>query len=451
MKVCDLEMEKCLLGCMVMDKSIIPNVTAQINETDLYSETNRAILRSIVSLDNHKKAIDLLTLNTETKYKYVEDVTTIMDSVPTSSNWAYYADKVKRYSMLRETNKIRSTLEDLTIENIGEKLSEIMTTTNKINENNGGNDIKPVYDFMLPLLNEIDKAYHNKGMLSGFDTGFDKLNCILDGIQNELYIIGARPSIGKSALAVNLAVNLAKKGKKVGYFSLEMSSLSLVMRAMSDISSVQAIVMKKGMVDLAGYQRIQDKLMELGNLPIYITDDSDGNINKICAKARYMVRCLGVEVIFIDYISLISHYNQRIPRHEQFAEIAVILQKLKKELNIPIIQIAQLTRDTEGKRPSIKDIRESGAFEQTADCIILLDRERAASIDDVSIETDAIIVKNRNGACGTAYLKFLPQYIRFIDDRRQDAEILEERKERERKRKEQEKADAQEFKKRTGR
>lgn len=438
MKVCDLEMEKCLLGCMVIDSSIIPNITAQINETDLFSENHRAILRGIISLDKQKKAIDLLTLNAETKYKMLEEITTITDSVPSSSNWSYYADKVKRYAMMRETNKIRSTIEEITIENIDEKLGEIMTVTNNINQNNGGNDIKSAFELMIPLLDKLELAQKHKGMLSGIDTGLNSLNSVIDGIQNELYILGARPSIGKSALAICLAKNIALNGHKVGYFSLEMSSISLMMRTLSDISSVQATVMRQGRTDLAGYQRILDKVNILGNLPIYITDDQDGNINKICAKARYMVRCLGVEVIFIDYLSLLSHPNLRIPRHEQFSEIAVILQKLQKELKVPVIQVAQLTRDTEGKKPCIKDIRESGAFEQVADCVILLDRERAQSKDDTNIETDAIVCKNRNGPCGTAYMKFVPQYIRFVDDEREEEQILYHREQREKVRREKE-------------
>ena len=416
MKLYDEEMEKCVLGCMALNGSVIPNITANINETDFYLEHHREIYKAIVKLDAEKKGVNLLSINAETKYRLVEKVTTITDAVPTSTNWEYYTGQLKTYSMVRNTLRIKELLADLSPENVKDKVNEINQITNSINESAGGNGIRAAYDFMIPMLNMIEKAVTRKTAFSGYDTGLQNLNEIIDGLQNELYIIGARPSIGKSALALNIAKHLSSQGIKVGYFSLEMSGESLMMRALSDMASVQANVLRNGRIDQAGFCRINDTTGKLGMFPLYIDDNANGDINRICANARYMVRCLGVQSIFIDYISLLTHYNKKIPRHEQYAEIAVILQKLQKELKIPLIEIAQLTRDTEGKRPCLNDIRESGAFEQTVDCVILLDRERAESKDDKFIKTDAIVIKNRNGACGTAKLTFIPNYIRFIDD-----------------------------------
>lgn len=432
MKMYDLEMEKCLLGCMVLDKSIIPNVMSEVKETDFFNEQNRIILRAILKLDRDGKGIDIKVLNAETGYKLTEQVVTVTDSVPTSANWFYYASKIKNLTMVRDAQRIKEIAGEITPENVDEKIQEIISISNTVSDNKGGIDIRSAYEMMNPVIDNIEFAYKNRGNFSGIDTGFETLNKILDGLQDELYIIGARPSIGKSALAVNMAKSMAMKGTRIGYFSLEMSGTALMMRMLADTASVQAQHLRNGRLDMAAFQRITEMTMTLGKMPFYISDSSDGNINKVCAKARYMVRCLGVQVIFIDYISLLSHTNQRIPRHEQFAEIAVIIQKLKKELDIPIVEIVQLTRDTEGKKPCMADVRESGAFEQTADCIILLDRKRAEDKDETKIPTDAIVVKNRNGACGTAFLSFIPQVIRFTDDTGRSMSIEEMNREEKR-------------------
>ena len=148
-------------------------------------------------MTQRKKGVNLLSINAETKYRLVEKVTTITDAVPSTANWEYYTEKVKIYTMVRNTLRIKDLLSDLSPDNVKEKVSEINQITNSVNENAGGNGIRAAYDFMIPMLNMIEKAVTRKTAFSGYDTGLQNLNEIIDGIQNELYIIGARPSIGK--------------------------------------------------------------------------------------------------------------------------------------------------------------------------------------------------------------------------------------------------------------
>ena len=162
MKLYDEEIEKCVLGCMVLNESVIPNITANVSEVDFYLEAHREIYKAIVKLDAEKKGVNLLSINAETKYRLVEKVATITDAVPSTANWEYYTEKVKTYTMVRNTIMIKDLLNDLSPDNVKEKVSEINQITNKVNENAGGNGIRAAYDFMIPMLNMIEKAVTRK-------------------------------------------------------------------------------------------------------------------------------------------------------------------------------------------------------------------------------------------------------------------------------------------------
>ena len=240
------------------------------------------------------------------------------------------------------------------------------------------------------------------------------MNNILDGLQNEYIILGARASVGKSALSMNIAREIAKNGKKVAYFSLEMSAEMLTRRLISDVGSIPAGVFKSGLLTERDVQKIDEASQKIYELPLYILDKTRGRFDKIVAQCRYLVRSLGVEVIFIDHASLIKHSNFAMKRHEQYSQISNEIQSLQRELNVPIVLVAQLGRGAEGEMPTLSDLRESGTFEQDADCVILLHRSRAVEKSDNSIPTLAYVAKNRNGACGYARLLFQPFYSRFV-------------------------------------
>ncbi|OPZ41327.1 MAG: Replicative DNA helicase [Bacteroidetes bacterium ADurb.BinA104] len=369
-------------------------------------------------MSDNKREINIVTLNAETGSKFPADIAMLTDVIPSGANWAYYADRVKKLAQLRAFGELSERMHEVNIENIGEKLNEFSSTATMIAQSIGGN-VKSARDFLLPMLESIEEAVRRKTEYSGYDTGLSSLNDVVDGLQKEYIIIGARASIGKTALGINIARALVRKGVKVGIFSLEMSGKALMLRMLSDICNLQAGMMKNGMFRTGGMEKINTQGLEMADWPLYLVDDTRGEFDKIIAKTRYMVRVLGVQVIIIDHASLMKFRDRRLQRYEQFSEMSNELQNLQRELNIPIVVMAQLGRDAEGKRPTIADLRESGAFEQDADQIWILHRERAQSADETSIPTELIVAKNRNGACGKVDLYFQPQFIRFVDKARE--------------------------------
>lgn len=418
MKNVDTDMERSVLASMILSPEYIPNIVHAVSESDFYSQKHKEIYRAIIRMADNKREINIVTLNAETDSKFPADVATLTDVIPSGANWAYYSDRVKRLSQLRAFRELSEKIGDVNIENIGEKLNEFSSTATIIAQSVGGN-IKSARDFLIPMLDSIEEAVRRKTQYSGYDTGLSSLNDVVDGLQKEYIIIGARASIGKTALGINLARALVRKGVKVGIFSLEMSGKALLLRMLSDICNLQAGMMKNGLFRDGGMQKINSQGLEMADWPLYLVDDTRGEFDKIIAKTRYMVRVLGVQVIIIDHASLMKFRDRRLQRYEQFSEMSNELQNLQRELGIPIVVMAQLGRDAEGKRPTIADLRESGAFEQDADQIWILHRERAQSADETSIPTELIVAKNRNGACGKVDLFFQPQFIRFVDKARE--------------------------------
>ena len=418
MRYVDDEMERAVLASMLIANEYIPNITHSILESDFFSKKNRDIFRAIIRMADAGREINIVTLNAETGNAYGVDIATLTDIIPSGANWSYYTDRVKKLSQLRLFSELVTKAKDVTVENIGEKLNEFTSTAAMIAESSGGT-IKSARDYIIPMIDTISEAVGRKTEYSGYDTGLTALNNLVDGLQREYIIIGARASIGKTALGINLARALVRKGVKVGIFSLEMSGKALLLRMMSDICNLQANSLKNGLMRDGALQKINNVGIEMSEWPMYIIDDTRGEFDKIIAKTRYMVRCLGVQVVIIDHASLMKYRDRRMQRYEQFSEMSNELQNLQRELNIPMVVMAQLGRDAEGKRPTIADLRESGAFEQDADQIWILHRERAKTADETSIETELIVAKNRNGACGTAELYFQPQFIRFVDKARE--------------------------------
>ena len=415
MKNTDRDMERSVLASMILSPEVIPNITHAVSEGDFFFPNCREIYRAIVRMADRRQEINIVTLNAETGGKHPADVATLTDVIPSGKNWAYYVGVVKKLAQIRAFSDLLEKAKDVTIENVESKLSEFAGTAVQIGESCGG-QIKTARDFVMPMIEAIETAMTRKTEYSGYDTGFSSINNIVDGLQKEYIIIGARASVGKTALGINIARALVRKGVSVGVFSLEMSGKALLLRMLSDLCNVQAGALKNGLVrDKNGMARINNIGLEMADWPLYLIDDTRGEFGRIVAKTRYMVRCLGVQVIVIDHASLMKYHDRKLPRFEQFAEMSNALQNLQRELNVPIVVMAQLGRDAEGKRPTIADLRESGAFEQDADQVWIMHRERAQSADETCIPTDLMIQKNRNGACGTAELYFMPQFIRFVD------------------------------------
>ena len=409
----DNEIERAVLSCMIMNNEIIPNITSEINETDFYSQANKDVFQTIKKLYGEGNDINILSLTSYHK-EYRELIVTLTDNIPSSANWEFYTNKIKSYSSLRSLYLAIEEAKDANEFTVYEKVHSLQASLSLINESQGAKDIVSVGECVIPVVEQLEQRIQNKSPFSGLDVGIDNLNDILDGLQNEYILLGARASIGKSALAMNMARHIASKGKKVAYFSLEMSAESLTRRLISDIGGVNSRVFKSGLLTERDMQKINEANEKIHDMPLYILDKTRGRFDKIVAQCRYLVRSLGVEVIFIDHASLIKYSNTSLQRHEQYSQISNEIQSLQRELNVPIVLVAQLTRGAEGEMPKVSDLRESGAFEQDADCVILLHRSREVEKSNNSIPTLAYVAKNRNGACGYARLLFQPFYTRFV-------------------------------------
>lgn len=409
----DNEIERAVLSCMIMNNEIIPNITSEINETDFYSQANKDVFQTIKKLYGEGNDINILSLTSYHK-EYRELIMTLTDNIPSSANWEFYTNKIKSYSSLRSLYLAIEEAKDANEFTVYEKVHSLQANLSLINESQGAKDIVSVGECVIPVVEQLEQRIQNKSPFSGLDVGIDNLNDILDGLQNEYTLLGARASIGKSALAMNMARHIASKGKKVAYFSLEMSAESLTRRLISDIGGVNSRVFKSGLLTERDMQKINEANEKIHDMPLYILDKTRGRFDKIVAQCRYLVRSLGVEVIFIDHASLIKYSNTSLQRHEQYSQISNEIQSLQRELNVPIVLVAQLGRGAEGEMPTLSDLRESGTFEQDADCVILLHRSRAVEKSNNSIPTLAYVAKNRNGACGYARLLFQPFYSRFV-------------------------------------
>ena len=265
----------------------------------------------------------------------------------------------------------------------------------------------------------IEKLYHNKDSYTGIPTGFADLDNLTSGFQSsEFIVIGARPSVGKTALALTMAANMSIRfGRAVGFFTLEMSRSALVQRLVSAEARLDSQRLRSGMLKPSDFHNLTEAAGRIYDAPLYIEDTPSLSILDLRALARRMRSQSKVEIMFVDYLTLITSESRDLPRHEQIAEISRSLKALARELDVPIVALSQVRRETEGKQPNLADIRESGSIEQDADVVIFLHRERNldrdVDADSGDIETDLIIAKQRNGPVGTVKIAFIPKYTRF--------------------------------------
>lgn len=422
MKYYDEEIERALLGCMIWSNGIIIDVANFLQPDCFYLETNKRIFNAIIEMAEKKMPVDIVALASKrcAEPGYIAELT---DVVSSGANWEYYAKKVKGYYVARELNR---TVDDLKAEidtalSGGKIEDDIVTIADKASRRTAeiadsvgaSTRVKTLRDIIPRVCDRIEYAIKHPGELLGIDSGLKNLNAYTSGIQNELIVIGARPSVGKSALGVQIASNMSKRGNKGILFQLEMSDEAVAMRIVSSESGINNQLIKSGMVREG---RVLDKIMlsmeNMATWPFAI-EDRIKEIHDMAARIRYLVRCEDYKWVMIDHFSKIQNRNTKLQRHEQYIEISNTLADLSHSLKVPIVLLAQLNRQVEGKEPSIADIGETKALEQDADTIMFIHREREENAE--SIETDLIIAKQRDGAIGRAKLVFFPGTTKFAD------------------------------------
>ncbi len=428
----DLTAEKSLLGAIMLSDDVMSDVLTIVRPRDFYDERHAIIFQAMMGLYDRHKPIDLITLTSELKsLKKLKEVggapylTELSSFVPVATHAKAYAEMVEKMSVRRRLVKAGSTIADKAYEDdadvdalVGEAERELFEVSDKIVKS----DYVAMDDLLADALERIAELHKNRGVLRGLKTGFHDLDKKTAGFQKgDFIVIGARPAMGKTTFAQNLAYNIANINKKgVLFFSMEMAKNEIVDRMVSAVSGVDNWAMRTGNLSDEDFQQICDATDEMDEIPIYIDDTSSMTIIELRNKARRAMHDHNIGIVIIDYLQLIQggdrYKGQRV---QEVTEISRGLKILARELEIPVIALAQLSRSVTGRddpRPVLSDLRESGSIEQDADLVMFLHRVdyyKKPEEEDTNI-TELIIRKHRHGAIGTVELYFDGARSRFM-------------------------------------
>ena len=430
-----LEAEMSLLGSLMLDKDAIIKVADFLKVRDFYKGAHAMIYEAMLELFEKSDPIDLLSISTRLKEKEKLEaigassyLTQLINTVPTAAHVLNYAKIVQKKSVLRdlitashEIDQLGYTEEedaDVLVDRAEEKIFSIA-------QHSLSHNFTPVSEGLEEAFERIDRLSKHEDGTRGISTGFVDLDNILSGFQkSDLIILAARPSIGKSALAMDIARRVASSTKTpVGVFSLEMSEDQLVDRLIASQANVDLWRLRTGKLSSTGkdndYARIQEALGVLAESPIYIEDTSSQNVLQMRAMARRLQANHGLGLIIVDYLQLIEPRNSQAPIVQQITEISRSLKGLAKELNIPVLALSQLSRAVEQRfppRPRLSDLRESGSLEQDADVVLFIYREDKYKEDTENKNiAEIIIAKHRNGPVGSVRLFFNERTVTFSD------------------------------------
>jgi replicative DNA helicase len=424
------EAESATLGALLLDNEAISTVLRFLRADDFYKTAHQKIFQGVVNMYQRGERADLITLTEELKSEgsldsvggsaYISELTS---AVPTSANVEYYALIVQgnsvRRALLKTAREIIAQAHDESLDSRA-IIEEAEKRIFEVTEKQQTSAFKAVREIIPDAINEIERLYNSKNAYTGIPTGFGNLDRFTSGFQrSEFIVIGARPSVGKTALALSMASNIAIHEKiPVGFFTLEMSEMALTQRILAAEARINSNLIRNGMLSPANFKDLVDAAGIIYDSPLFIEDTPGIKLLDLRASARRLKVQQDIQILFIDYLTLITSETREIPRHEQIAEISRSLKALARELDIPVVALSQVRRETEGKRPSLADLRESGSIEQDADVVIFLHRDRgteAKSEEETpsNILTELILAKQRNGPIGTVEIAFIPKYTKF--------------------------------------
>ena len=428
----DTEAEQAVIGSMLTDKDAVASAIEVLQENDFYREDNKIIYTAILNLYNRSEPIDIITLKSELSSMGkldavggLEYIAELPDKVPTTSNVEQYIKIVEEKSILRNLIKTANDIitlgydptqevEDI-IDNSEKKIFEVMQKKNQ----KGYSSIK---DILVDTFTELEQLYNRKQHITGVPTGFIDLDNKTAGLHNsDLVLVAARPAMGKSAFALNIATNAALRAKvPVAVFSLEMSKEQLVNRILCSESMVDSNKVRTGKLEEDDWTKLAGTIGPLSETEMYIDDTPGINIMEIRAKCRKLKIEKNIGLVVIDYLQLIQGTGKKGgSREQEISEISRSLKILAKELDVPVIALSQLSRAAEQRpdhRPMLSDLRESGAIEQDADIVMFLYRDDYYNPDtEKKGVAEVIIAKHRGGSTGTVELLWLGSYTKFVN------------------------------------
>lgn len=433
----DIDAEKAVLAAMLLgqDTEVVEEALMKLSAKEFYRPAHRKIFEAMEELYNKSAPIDQLSLADRLKTRGDLDavggkpyIVELGNNTYALANWAHHADIVKRAAMLRDLIGASVRITALGYD-APDDLDEVVETSEKllfdVTNKRVATNFKSMESLVVETFNELQELANTKSRYNGVRTGFKDLDDLFGGLRGgDLVILAARPSVGKTALALNIASRAAQLGTSVAFFSLEMSATQLVQRVLSTETRINSKKMQTGQMSAQDWVTLVNASDTLSKLQLWVDDTPSASILEVRAKARRQLR--GVEpqkgLIIVDYLQLMQPQNQRTEsRQVEIAEISRGLKILAKELDMPIIALSQLSRAVESrqdKRPVLSDLRESGAIEQDADIVMFLDRskdEREAENEQRPPlgTADVIVAKHRNGALDTIHLAFQADCTRF--------------------------------------
>jgi replicative DNA helicase len=434
----NLEAEKSLLGAIVVENSLIHQALELLGEEDFYRDGHRRIWRSMTHLFERSRTIDLVTLKDDLASAGDLEavggapyVSSLVDGVPRVWNLEYYIKILKEKSTLRKLIQLSTDLisrcssQEEPTEVILDKAEQAMLEISDVHLRTGFESIREVAKDTFALL---DRMAQSRGAPSGIPTGFRKLDELLCGLQpSDLVILAARPAMGKTSLALNIAMHAAKAGKSTGFFSLEMAKEQIAMRLLCAESRVDGHRMRTGHIGSKDWQKLSQALADLSDLRLFIDDTPGVSPLEMKSKARRLKSEQGLDLLIIDYLQLMRGGGRFESRQQEISFISRSLKALAKELKVPLLALSQLSRAAEMRkedhRPQLSDLRESGAIEQDADVVMFIYREEMYKKTEENRGIAEILVrKQRNGPTGEVKLVFFDECTRFetLDEWREE-------------------------------
>ncbi len=428
----DIEAEQAILGCMLIDQDATSDAIEVLKPEDFYRDDHKYIYEAMLNLYTKGEPIDIITVKDELtsmqKFEAVggiEYLATLPDRAPLVANSDKYIKIVEEKSILRKLIKTATEIEGLGYAQ-NEEVDNVIDQAEKkifdIMQNKNQKGYTPIKDVLVETFAELEKLYNQKQPVTGIATGFTDLDNRTAGLHNsDLILIAARPAMGKSAFALNIATNAAINEKvPVAIFNLEMSKTQLVNRMLCSEAMVDSNKVRTGKIDEEDWIKLATALGPLSEAPIYIDDTPGISISEIRAKCRKLKLEKNIGLVVIDYLQLIQGSGKKnSSREQEISEISRSLKIIAKELDVPVIALSQLSRESEKRqdhKPMLSDLRESGAIEQDADLVMFIYRDDYYNQDSEKKNiAEIILAKHRAGATGTIELLWMGSYTKFAN------------------------------------
>lgn len=435
----NIEAEQSVLGAMLIDKEAIAKATEILSAEDFYREAHRVIFSAMLEIYNKNEAVDMITvtdiLRRDNKLEDVGGIayiTSLANVVLTAANVKYHAEIVAEKSVLRQLVKVSTEIAAMGYEandEVGVLLDTAESRILEISNRKKRADFTPISAVLMDSVQNIEKLLNNKGGLTGIPTGFNDLDKLTSGLHpSDFIILAARPSMGKTALALNIVQNVALRAHKrlggdprsVAFFSLEMSKEQLVNRMLCAEANIDSQRLRIGEMKEDDWTHLWDACDVMSKAKIYIDDTAGITVMDMRSRARRLKAEHGLDLIVVDYLQLMQGSGKRNTsgdRQQEVSEISRSLKALARELDVPVLALSQLSRGVEArqvKRPMLSDLRESGSLEQDADIVAFLYREDYYNPETENKHTELIIAKHRNGPVDTVNLFFHKQFTKFV-------------------------------------